>query len=148
MSGISTKVLHTQDLPSVVAIEKKSYPNPWGFESFTQILSQKNFYGWGIFINHQLRGYGFYSVVLDEMSLVNLAIDPEHRGQGLGSHLLEHVLKEAGLMGAKHCFLEVRVDNKAAIALYASHGFEPKGRRVGYYSDGRDAFVMTRKIDF
>lgn len=146
VTAISTKVLHAQDLPSVIAIEKKSYDHPWTFESFGQILSQKHFYGWGLFEQMILKGYAMYSVVLDEMNLVNLAIDPHSRAQGYGSYLLTHILHEASVMGAKQCFLEVRVDNKAALALYAKHGFTCKGRRVQYYSDGNDAFVMVRPL--
>ena len=149
MSGtaISTKVLHAQDLASVVAIEKKSYDHPWSFESFGQILSQKHFYGWGLFEQMSLKGYAMYSVVADEMNLVNFAIDPLSRGQGYGAFLLTHILHEAALLGAKQSFLEVRVDNKEALGLYAKHGYVCKGRRIKYYSDGKDAFVMVRSLD-
>ena len=45
-------------------------------------------------------------------------------------------------------FLEVRVDNPAARALYDSEGFEQIGLRRGYYDGGRvDAVTMRRMID-
>ena len=47
---------------------------------------------------------------------------------------------------AKQCFLEVRVTNEAAISLYKKLGFEVTRTLNGYYSDGEDAYVMTKRL--
>jgi [ribosomal protein S18]-alanine N-acetyltransferase len=72
-----------------------------------------------------------------------LAVEPAHRGCGLGKMLLAALLDEARGLGVSDVFLEVRADNEPAMALYESFGFRPIDRRVGYYQpDGVDAIVM------
>jgi len=76
-----------------------------------------------------------------------IAILPEHRGAGLGTRVLDALLEYAQGRGAIDVFLEVRADNEAALALYASAGFERIDTRVGYYQpDGIDAVVMRRAL--
>ena len=48
--------------------------------------------------------------------------------------------------GATQCFLEVRVSNENAIALYKKFGYEPYGIRAKYYEDGEDALAMKREV--
>jgi ribosomal-protein-alanine N-acetyltransferase len=61
--------------------------------------------------------------------------------------VLDGLLGEARRRGAVEAFLEVRVDNEAARALYARAGFAQVGLRRGYYDGGRvDAVVMRREL--
>jgi ribosomal-protein-alanine N-acetyltransferase len=71
----------------------------------------------------------------------NIGVDPAHQGRGIGRRLLDELLKFAvgGVV-----YLEVRSDNKAAIALYRSVGFDQIGLRPGYYN-GVDAYTMRRE---
>jgi ribosomal-protein-alanine N-acetyltransferase len=50
------------------------------------------------------------------------------------------------LYGAKQCYLEVRVTNESAIGLYRKLGFDVTRTIHGYYGDGEDAHVMSRKL--
>lgn len=72
-------------------------------------------------------------VVLDEAELLTLATAPERRRQGLARRLLEGFARQAHLRGATSAFLEVAEDNTGARALYAADGWQPIGRRPGYY---------------
>jgi ribosomal-protein-alanine N-acetyltransferase len=79
----------------------------------------------------------------DEVHLLDLAVDPEVRRQGIGRCLLETVLSDARAGGAALALLEVRASNAAALGLYASLGFVRTDVRRAYYSDnGEDAVVM------
>jgi ribosomal-protein-alanine N-acetyltransferase len=61
--------------------------------------------------------------------------------------MLADLLAEAVRRGAREVFLEVRVDNDGARALYASEGFAELGRRRGYYDGGRvDAVTMRKQL--
>jgi ribosomal-protein-alanine N-acetyltransferase len=47
---------------------------------------------------------------------------------------------------AKDCYLEVRVSNSPAMAMYKKLTFEISRTVRGYYADGEDAAIMTRKL--
>jgi ribosomal-protein-alanine N-acetyltransferase len=86
-----------------------------------------------------------------EVQLLNLTVAPQARRLGIGRALLLRFLADARLRGAEQCFLEVRVSNAAAIALYAKEGFVPVARRIGYYptqgaGPREDALVMRRAL--
>ena len=76
-----------------------------------------------------------------------MAVRPELRGRGLGTHLLESIVEEARHLGAASLTLEVRRSNVAAQRLYAKSGFHEAGVRKNYYTQPvEDALVLLRKI--
>ena len=74
----------------------------------------------------------------DEEELLLIAVDPRHRGRGIGTALLERFIAAARARGAERLFLEMREGNPAA-SLYRRHGFAPVGRRRAYYRRGTSA---------
>ncbi len=77
------------------------------------------------------------------LEIRSVAVRPRARGRGLGRALVRELLARARAAGAGRADLEVRAGNAAAIALYASEGFVPVGRRRRYYGDGEDALLMS-----
>ena len=77
-----------------------------------------------------------------EAELLRVAVDPAHRGQGLGRRLLEACQRELAAAGMGNLFLEVRATNAAAIQLYRRCGWQRCGLRPGYYPDGEDALLF------
>jgi ribosomal-protein-alanine N-acetyltransferase len=75
-----------------------------------------------------------------EREILNLAVDPERRRQGVARRLLRDELNRC----KGTWFLEVRESNAAAIGLYRSAGFEIAGHRPGYYNDPQEAGVVMR----
>jgi ribosomal-protein-alanine N-acetyltransferase len=84
-------------------------------------------------------GHLLYSHVVDEMEILTVAVEPEYRRQGVGHSLMHRAL---GLASVRSVHLEVRESNSAAQGLYRVWGFQPVGRRLGYYEDGEDALLM------
>jgi len=79
--------------------------------------------------------------------IISIAVLPEYRRRGIASTLLRKamtILKEE--YGCDEIFLEVRVTNSQAIALYKKLGFDKIDVLKGYYVDGEDAYVMARKL--
>jgi ribosomal-protein-alanine N-acetyltransferase len=86
----------------------------------------------------------------DEEELLLIAVDPAHRGRGIGTALLERFFAEAQARGAERLFLEMREGNSAE-SLYRRHGFASVGRRKAYYRRGTgaplDAITFARLSD-
>ena len=78
--------------------------------------------------------------------VVSIAVLPQNRRKGVAQALINSAIESMRYYKAKQCYLEVRVTNEAGVALYKKLDFEI-GRRInGYYSDGEDAYVMTKKL--
>jgi [ribosomal protein S18]-alanine N-acetyltransferase len=163
---ISIRRLGYADLPQVIAIERRSFPTPWSLAMFVLELSKPS----GVCLaalqqendgsqsdggprsrerrrgREQLLGYLVCSRYDDVWHLMNIAVDPIARRRGLGSRLLDAMLKHAG--AASSYTLEVRTSNTPAIALYERYGFRSAGTRPRYYQDtGEDAMIMWRTTD-
>jgi ribosomal-protein-alanine N-acetyltransferase len=78
--------------------------------------------------------------------IVSVAVTPEHRRKGVGEAIVGNAMEAMKLYNAKQCYLEVRVTNEPAIELYKKLGFEVTRTIKGYYADGEDAYVMTKKL--
>ena len=79
--------------------------------------------------------------------IISIAVLPESRNVGVGYALVDEALHSmSSSYEARSCYLEVRVSNEAALSLYKRVGFEVERTMREYYSDGEDAYIMSRKI--
>ncbi len=78
--------------------------------------------------------------------VVSIAVLPHYRRKGVAQALMNTAMDGMRFYKAKQCYLEVRVTNDAGVALYKKLGFEVSRSVHGYYSDGEDAYVMTKKL--
>jgi ribosomal-protein-alanine N-acetyltransferase len=86
-------------------------------------------------------------LVVDELHVMNLAVDDRARRRGFAGFLLQKSLERGARAGALRALLEVRASNAAARALYAKSGFAPLGERKAYYADPpEDAIVLVREL--
>ncbi|MEM3718718.1 MAG: ribosomal protein S18-alanine N-acetyltransferase [Candidatus Bathyarchaeia archaeon] len=92
-----------------------------------------------------LSNFGFGGFI-KKGHIVSVAVMPKHRRKGIGQALVEKAMEGMRLYNAKNCFLEVRVTNLPAISLYKKLGFKIIRTIHGYYSDGEDAYLMSREI--
>ena len=130
--------LEIEHLERTCAIENQSYSSPWSQELIAAEFTKSISFRKGLFVDNILAAYCFSYLVLDEMHLLNIAVSPEYRQQGLGRHLLSCVLSEAWQLGCKRVLLEVRESNKTAKKLYESVGFLCFGSRKNYYQDNNE----------
>jgi ribosomal-protein-alanine N-acetyltransferase len=95
----------------------------------------------------ELLGWAGVLVAADQAEILTVGVVTAARRHGLARRMLTALYEEARRRNARELFLEVRVDNAAAIALYESEEFAEIGRRRGYYDHGRvDAVVMRREL--
>ena len=93
----------------------------------------------------RLAGFLVAQIIVDEIEIQNIAVEPESRSLGVGSQLVVKALNIAASRGFTGALLEVRESNQAARNLYEKHGFLEVGRRGKYYSDPEEAAVLYRK---
>lgn len=132
------------DLETILAIEAKAHPTPWKRDVFERELDLDWSYTWAIERGNKVVGFLVFWVVHDEVHILNVAVDPANRRQGIATAVLEHLVQLARDQRASFVTLEVREHNRAAIALYESLRFEIIGQREQYYADtGEDAYIMS-----
>ncbi len=147
---VTWRPLRPGDVPYVGALEAQIHAAPWTPGNFRDALAA----GYSTLVGERegrIVAYGVLMLGPGEAQLLNLSVMTDARREGLGRMLLERFLREAVRLGAEHVFLEVRVGNAPAIALYESAGFERVARRNAYYpadADGvrEDALVMRRGV--
>ncbi|HZI84675.1 MAG TPA: ribosomal protein S18-alanine N-acetyltransferase [Casimicrobiaceae bacterium] len=141
--------LAESDIDEVAALERESHAAPWTAGNFRDALATGYAMTVGV-ADGSIIAYGVLLFAPGEAQILNLTVAPEARQRHLGRTLLRRFLSDARLRGAVQCFLEVRVSNLPAIGLYASEGFAPIARRMGYYpalGDTReDALVMRKSL--
>jgi len=143
---ITIRSLGYSDLPQVISIERRAFPTPWSLAMFVLELSKPSGVCLAAIEERRIVGYLICSRYADVWHLMNIAIDPPARRQGIATALLEEMIARAGADAAYT--LEVRPSNGSAIALYERFGFRSAGTRRRYYQDtGEDAVIMWRTAE-
>ncbi len=131
------------DLPQVIAIERRAFPTPWSLAMFVLELSKPGGECLAVRRDGALTGYVICSRYEDVWHIMNVAVDPRQRRQGIATALLDELIGRLG--EDARMTLEVRPSNSSAIALYERFGFLGAGTRRRYYQDnGEDALIMWR----
>jgi ribosomal-protein-alanine acetyltransferase len=149
-AAVVWRPLRGADVPYVAALEAQIHAAPWTTGNFRDALAA----GYSALAGERegrVVAYGVLMLGPGEAQLLNLSVVPDARRAGLGRTLLDRFLGEAVRLGAGHVFLEVRVGNAPAIALYEHAGFARVARRAAYYPPDaagirEDALVMRRDV--
>ena len=146
---IRVRRVRKEDLSGMVELENRSFE----FDLFTRkqyryLIAKANSTAFVLTVGKIISGS---AIVLwrknsTKAHLYTIAVDPALQGRGLGKRLLEVCLKEARRRGCDRFSLEVRADNKRAIALYKMAGYEITGRVAKYYEDDCDALQMEKQL--
>lgn len=87
----------------------------------------------------------FYTI-LDEMHILDITVAKNEQSKGIGTFMLDYILRKYINLGIKYFYLEVRVSNARAINLYKKFGFKIFMLRKGYYDDNKeDALCMVKE---
>jgi len=120
-------------------------PRPWQAAEFRSLLT-----GPGITLIPHEHGFLLGRILAPEAEVLTLAVDPNHRRQGIASTLLHDFTKAARKQQTQQIFLEVIISNQPALALYKAAGFTQTGQRKDYYQtpNGQraSAFVLARDL--
>lgn len=133
------------DFPAVLRLERQGHPYPWTEQIFRDCMRAG--YACRVLLQGgEIVAYGVMSSGAGEAHILNLCVDQDWQGQGMGQRLLEYFIAQARAGSSETMFLEVRLSNARARRLYQRLGFNEVGLRRNYYPapDGReDALILA-----
>jgi [ribosomal protein S18]-alanine N-acetyltransferase len=136
--------MRRRHLRGVMAIEREVYPRPWSPNLFlSEMAESRNRCYLVAKLDREVVGYGGLICYGEEAHITNIAVDPVHHRQRIGTRILHDLIQASVDMGAQAVSLEVRVTNWGAQRLYGRFGFRPVGVRKNYYQEiNEDALIM------
>jgi ribosomal-protein-alanine N-acetyltransferase len=135
------------DIKSLVEIEAVCFDIPWEERLIERDLNEPgNAVYLKAVIKGTIAGYGVLGRADDTAHLMNLAVLPEYRRQGIALQLMAAFGEISDDWRCRRMCLEVRSNNNIARDFYASVGFAYLSRIKGYYVDGEDALVLAARL--
>ena len=134
-----------QHVAQVAALEKLCFSDPWSEKSVGSELENPLSLWLVAEEEGAVWGYVGSQTVMGETDMMNVAVHPDHRNQGIATALIVGLVEELRRQGS-HCLtLEVRASNETAIRVYERLGFTELGRRKNYYRNPREDALILRK---
>ena len=137
--------MNASDVTAIAELEKCCFSDPWSENSIASELNNPLSYWLVAEVDGEVAGYVGSQSVLDAADMMNLAVSPKYRKQGIGQALVENLVQHLQQNNVIALLLEVRVSNAPAIALYEKLGFIQVGRRPNYYHNPREDALILRK---
>ena len=129
----------------VAALEKLCFSDPWSENSVASELNNPLSL-WLVALDGDcVAGYVGSQSVMGESDMMNIAVHPDYRRQGLGEKLVEELVTALQAAGNTCLTLEVRVSNAPAVSLYEKTGFSRIGLRKNYYRNPKEDALILRK---
>lgn len=137
--------MRTEHVPQVARLEKLCFADPWSEMSIAQELQSIWSY-WVVAVHRdEVVGYIGSQSSIDETDVMNVAVHPDWRRQGIAENLIGQLIQELKNRGSHALMLEVRASNAPAIALYEKLGFRQVGLRKNYYRNPKEDALILRK---
>lgn len=130
---------------AVAELEKVCFQDPWSERSVAGEL-ENPLSLWLVCVDDgEVLGYIGSQTVMDETDMMNVAVHPEHRREGIAQALISELVACLRRKGS-HCLtLEVRAGNTSAIQLYQKLEFQQIGRRPNYYRNPKEDALILKK---
>ncbi len=145
--AISTRKLGPDDLEACLRLDRVSLKGLWTREQWQRELSESSRLVMGTVAQDEtLIALASAWLVVDELQITAVAVDPRHQRRGLGAGILLALIQQGRSLGGVKASLEVSATNAAGRGLYAHCGFSTIGRRKGYFANGDDALLQSRAI--
>lgn len=136
--------LGAEHVRELMALEALCFDYRWTEEQFRLGLEKGAFRVLGVFDGDSLSGYIAFSIIKDEMEILNLAVHPDFRRRGLAEKLLKECFRVCIQNKVGKSFLDVKVSNIPALGLYRKFGYKRIGVRKKYYPDTREDALLFR----
>ena len=137
--------MNESHVAQVAALEKLCFSMPWSENSIASEL-RNDLALWLVAVDEgSVVGYVGSQTVFPETDMMNIAVLPERRREGIAEVLVDSLVVELKRIGSSSLTLEVRASNIPAISLYEKKGFHEAGRRKNYYRNPKEDALILRK---
>lgn len=132
-------------ISQIAEIEKLCFNDPWSENSIRYELTNPLALWLVAVIDGTVAGYVGSQSVMGEADMMNIAVHPDYRKQGVAQMLIAQLIAMLATDGVHSLTLEVRTSNAPAITLYEKMGFVQVGRRPNYYRNPKEDALILRK---
>lgn len=147
-SKITIREATAHDVHAIYEIGTECFSDAWREETVRNDLKRDGALYLIAERDKEILGYACYWYVLDEAQLVNIGVTPQARRRGIADQLVTEGLAIAKEKGMTSMYLEVRVSNLPAQALYRKYGFTVKALRKQVYElPVEDGYIMAVEIN-
>lgn len=140
---LTIRPMSISDLNTMKAILESDFDDFWNYNIFYQELQNANSEYFVALESDEIVGFAGILTAVDDVHITNIVTKKLYRNRGIGTKLLEHIMKIAKQKGLSSLTLEVNQTNKPAILLYEKHHFQKIGQRKNYYKQNENAIIMT-----
>ena len=137
--------MNESHVAQVAALEKVCFSMPWSENSIRSELTNPLSLWLVAEENGVLLGYIGSQSVMDEADVMNVAVDPNRRREGIALKLVEALVAALNEKDVRALLLEVRASNEPAKALYERQGFVQVGKRPNYYRNPKEDALILKK---
>ena len=138
-----------KDIDEIMEIEKGSFDwyDIFPKNLFQQYLKEYND-GCDVVLDQfeSILGYAILAEKNRYGYVLSIAVHPKNRNKGVAVFLMNSLESKSKEKSFKKLNLDVRVDNRSAIAVYRKLGFVEIGIKIGFYGDGTNAIIMEKKL--
>ena len=134
-----------EHVPQVAQLEKLCFSDPWSENSVGSELKNPLSLWLVAVEDNRVAGYVGSQSVMGESDMMNIAVHPDFRRNGLAQKLVEALCDALKANGNTCLTLEVRSSNAPAIALYEKLNFSQIGLRKNYYRNPKEDALILRK---
>ena len=132
-------------IPQAAALDRECFSLPWSENALRSELSNENALWLAAAEGESLLGYVGAQISFEDADMMNLAVTPARRRQGVAAALVLALEEALAARGVTTLTLEVRASNAPAQALYQKLGYSQIARRPGYYLRPREDALLYRK---
>lgn len=142
---LALRPMTVDDVDAVAALDARAFgDSAWSHRHFVGEITESPISVFYVLTDSRGRLLGYFGTwhIVDQLHLCTFAVDPDRHGLGLGSALLECVIRLAQRLQCEIIQLEVRASNDAARTLYANRGFVEQTIRRNFYSSPTEDGVL------
>lgn len=135
-----------RDMPEILEIEQQSFEFPWSEDDFVRCLRQRNCIGMVAECGDRIVGFMIYELHKTRLHILNFAVDPAHRRQGIGRQMSAKLCSKLSHQRRTRILLEVRETNLDAQLFFRAVGYRAVSVLRDFYEDTtEDAYLMEQQ---
>ena len=142
---ITVENMTAAHVPQIAELEKLCFSDPWNEVSVASELENPLSLWLVALDGDRVAGYVGSQSVMGEADMMNVAVHPDYRRQGIAERLIAALIERLRSNEVYCLLLEVRASNEPAKALYGKLGFAEVGRRKNYYRNPKEDALILRK---